>query len=409
MAVLLVTDIPPATNYSGGVFVDHMLQSIDCAVRDVFVVLNPRLVPQVPRAAKAHLRMETAEKPNELYRPGASSGPEPARIREQELASTRDIADRLLPAVLRRASRSGASAFWVVLEGQTMIRLAYALMAATPLPVYVQIWDPPASWLRAHGVDPVSTAEVLGQFGDVLRRAAACAASSWAMAAAYRERHGVRAVPVVPSLPASIVRRAARGPTDSSVFRIGFAGQLYARREWQTLLTCLDSLQWCIGDRKIEIHAFAQQVPEMSTHARHVRLYPWQATAELITALSRCDLQYCAYWFDETFREDAELCFPSKLSTYLATGRPVLFHGPAYASPSRCLTRWNAAFICNSPGPVELATVLRTAVTDPPRYAATAENGRRAFDRYLTYDHLARSLREFLGPERLSPLGGALA
>lgn len=130
----------------------------------------------------------------------------------------------------------------------------------------------------------------------------------------------------------------------------------------------------------------------------------WQTTPEIVGALSRCDPTYCAYWFDEAFREDAELCFPSKITTYLATGRPVSFHGPAYASPSR-LTEWKAGFISNSPDPAEVATVLPSTLTDRAPYASVAQNGRRAFDQCPTRDWLANSIRDFLVDDTLSQMG----
>jgi glycosyltransferase involved in cell wall biosynthesis len=278
-----------------------------------------------------------------------------------------------------------------------MIRLAHALLGSTQLPVHVQVMDPPASWLRAKGVDAESTREVHDKFAAVMGRARSCAAGSWAMAERYCDQFGIRCVPVLPSLPASLARPAAQRLGEVGAIRIGFAGQIYARQEWDTLLTCLDSLQWRMGEREIELHAFPHQKPEvLDRHTNRIHFHPWLPTSDLIDALSACDLTYCAYWFDEGFREDAELCFPAKISTYLAAGRPILFHGPAYASPSRFLAEWKAGFVCNSPGPVELAAVLRRSLTDRPLYATAARNGRLAFNQCLTRDQLAHSVREFL-------------
>jgi glycosyltransferase involved in cell wall biosynthesis len=278
-----------------------------------------------------------------------------------------------------------------------MIRLAHALMGATQHPVHVQVTDPPKWWLRERLVDPESSREILSKFDGVLRSARSLAAASWSMADTYHERYGVTAVPVVGSLPASLARPCALSANDASVFQIGFAGQFYASEEWRTLQDALDILGWQVDAKKIKINVYANRAPEIPLqYADRIHVHGWLDTETLIDRLSTCDVLYCPYWFDEIHREDAEMCFPSKIATYFAAGRPVLFHGPAYSSPSRFLERWDAAFICNDPRPDELAATLRRVFSGHAFYARISRQGRRAFDRNLTQDHLARAVCGFL-------------
>ena len=65
----------------------------------------------------------------------------------------------------------------------------------------------------------------------------------------------------------------------------------------------------------------------------------------MLPELRTADLLYCPYWFDPGFERPCRLSFPSKLSTYLKTGVPVLFHGPEYASPRIFLEQNDAAYI----------------------------------------------------------------
>ena len=278
-----------------------------------------------------------------------------------------------------------------------MIRLAHALMGATQDPVHVQVTDPPRRWLREHSVDPESSREVLSKFDDVLRGARSLAAASWSMVDAYQERYGVTAVPVVGSLPASMARPPALCANDASTFKIGFAGQVYAPKEWESLQDAMDSLHWQVNGAEIEIHVHANQMPEVrQQYADRVHAHGWLDTEALVDKLSTYDILYCPYWFDEIHREDAELCFPSKIATYLAAGRPILFHGPAYSSPSRFLEKWNAAFICNDPDPHGLAATLRRALSDRALYARISRQGRQVFDSNLTQEHLAKAVCRFL-------------
>jgi hypothetical protein len=52
-----------------------------------------------------------------------------------------------------------------------------------------------------------------------------------------------------------------------------------------------------------------------------------------IRHLSECGILYCPYFFDEKRKEISKTSFPSKLSTYLAAGKPIFYHGPGYGLP----------------------------------------------------------------------------
>jgi glycosyltransferase involved in cell wall biosynthesis len=394
--VLFVSDIPPCTNYSGGILIKEMMESIDCLVGNAFILLGRSLSPEVPPVMNARLNLRVETKPLEQYY-AADFEHTAEWIRKQEKRSLAEIETNTLPRLLEFAESFGCSAFWVLLEGQSMIRLAHALMGATQHPVHVQVTDPPKWWLREHAVDPESTGEVLSKFDGVLRGASSLAAASWSMADVYHQRYGVTSVPVVGSLPASMARPAASCTNDASTLKIGFAGQFYAPKEWESLQDALDILRWQVNGVEIEIHVHASQMPAARRqYADRVHVHGWLDTESLTDRLSTYDVLYCPYWFDEIHREDAELCFPSKIATYLASGRPILFHGPAYSSPSRFLKEWDAAFICNDPKPDRLAGALRRVFSDRALYARISSQGRHAFDRNLTQEHLAKAVCGFL-------------
>jgi glycosyltransferase involved in cell wall biosynthesis len=394
--VMFVSDIPPCTNYSGGILIKEMMESIDCLVGNAFILLNRGLSPKIPLVMQERLSMKVEVKPLERYVVDAKCNDD--WIRQKETQNLAEIESVTLPRLLERAESSGCTAFWVLLEGQSMIRLAHGLLGATQHPVYVQVTDPPRWWLREHSVDPESTREVLDKFDDVLRRARSLAAASWAMMDTYQERYGIsKAVPVVGSLPAIMARPPALWVNDASVIKIGFAGQIYAPKEWESLQYAIELLQCKINGVEIEIHVHASQIPEVRPHfVDRIQVHGWLDTEPLVERLSTYDVLYCPYWFDEIHREDAELCFPSKIAAYLAAGRPILFHGPAYASPSKFLQKWEAAFICNDPQPCALAATLQSVFSDRSLYARVACQGKRAFDHNLTQEHLAASVCRFL-------------
>ena len=194
--LLLVSDIPPSLNYSGGLYIMDLIRCSRGRIRDVFAVLNPSLSPQIPEDLAAALDIRTTPKPEESH-----SGEREDAVRAAEARSEADIRDRILPSVIEFARAKSCRDFLVVLEGQTMIRLAAALAAQKEFRINVLVMDPPGSWLAAHLVDSESTAKVLAQYDRTLANAAKCCATSEAMASRYAAKYRTRCSALLPSIP----------------------------------------------------------------------------------------------------------------------------------------------------------------------------------------------------------------
>ena len=115
--------------------------------------------------------------------------------------------------------------------------------------------------------------------------------------------------------------------------------------------------------------------------------------------LAQCDILYCPYWFSAEFQEEARLSFPSKLTTYLAAGRPVLFHGPAYSSPAVFLERERAGICCTSSEPSAVVGALTTIATNGELRATLTKNGRLAWQERLSVRAQRAEFARFLGVE----------
>jgi hypothetical protein len=77
------------------------------------------------------------------------------------------------------------------------------------------------------------------------------------------------------------------------------------------------------------------------------------------------------------------MCFPTKLSTYLASGRPVLFHGPADSSPSHFLRRFPAGLCCDSLETSKIIDCLHKLASDVNFYNTATKAGQIALDEEL--------------------------
>jgi hypothetical protein len=81
------------------------------------------------------------------------------------------------------------------------------------------------------------------------------------------------------------------------------------------------------------------------------------------------DLAYLPYWLDEKFHYITKMCFPNKISTYLAAGIPILYHGPSDGSPARFLEKYPAGIGCHTTDPAEIIKSLSRFVTEKDFYA----------------------------------------
>ncbi len=402
MKVLLFCDIPPATNLTGGIMLAQLVGLLPPGSVACFCVLNRVVNPIVPDSL-SWMKIAYRNKPREHWSvfPGRS-GAALSLVMESLVKATR------IPALARQAVRFGrdfgADAVWCVLQGQTMIRLALPVADGLGVPLLTHAWDPPSWWMRANRVDRRSAQTVLGQFGQTLRRSRRFAAASWAMAQSYHDAYGVEAIPVMPSIDPALALPPADAPTEGGDFRIGMAGQTYATREWDALLAALDSVDWRIAGRQVKIRLLGSYGQIRSTGKSFIEYLGWRPQAEAIRLLAEADVLYCPYWFDKAFEEEARLSFPGKLSTYFAAGRPVLVHGPEYASPARFVSEHDAGLCCHSLESKDIIRVLASLLADAPRYARVARNGHTALLKHFTTSTMHARFFEFLGQSVAAPV-----
>jgi glycosyltransferase involved in cell wall biosynthesis len=296
--------------------------------------------------------------------------------------STRAVFDRyvdvqylpkLMDQVAAFAEQTRPDLVWVPLAGPTMLNIAGALPRRLGIPMITTVWDPPDYalphyWsLRGRSLD-----RIMNRFADAIRGSIRCAVASSEMQAAYEARYGTPCVPMIHGLPERewIAPTGMRAPDEP--FVIGYAGSLYARREWDALIAALGAADWHIGGRDTIVRVLASGLDVRVTGPARVEFLGWHSTTGAVRILSGCDVCYVPYWFDEAFRPGVELSFPNKMSLYLAAGRPVLYHGPERATPTRFLERWPVGVACHSLDAAAITEALTTAAADAAFHARAA-------------------------------------
>lgn len=391
---LLLTDIPPCRNFTAGLVLDQLCSFLPEGSVSCFTVLNRELDPEITHQ---EIQTQIVSKPREhklrhfLGRLGALECYIAERYTDKVTVS------RIARQAAAFGRNFGADAVWCVVQGQTMIRLANKVAELMNVPLLTQVWDPPTWWLRANKVDSWSQKLILADFASAMRKSERFAAASWAMAEKYQDLYGCSSVPVIPSLDAILAKPPAEKINSDDELTIGMAGQLYSVSEWENLLLTLQHSNWKVGKRSVKVKVLGRALSLNSNTAMNVEFLGWRSQAESIEILSQLDVLYCPYWFDPVFKEEASLSFPSKLTTYLAAGRPVFFHGPEYASPARFLKQHNAGALCHDLARTTIYNNLEQLASDVDFYKSLAINGSRAFHEHLTLNTMRNNFAKFLG------------
>jgi glycosyltransferase involved in cell wall biosynthesis len=397
MRILLLSDIPPNRTYPAALFLDSLCRLLPKDAIACFCVVNPELDASVTPDLD-WFPIQFATKP--LEQTHSRTGPRATIFHKLynfawETYVSRIKIPQLAASVIEFGRQQDCDVVWCTLEGQTMIRLARRVADGLGVPLRTQVFDPPYWWLRVHNVNKFSSREILAEYNAALQHSRSCAAASWAMAEEYHRIYGTKTVPVVPSLNAELAYPPHHHNLEDA-FIIGMAGQLYASREWQALLDALNYAEWKIAGRDVKLWVLGHHVTFNAYSKMHIEYLGWHSQAETIEILSNASLLYCPYWFDPAYKAEARLSFPSKLVTYLAAGRPVLFHGPEYASPHRFLAQHNAGFSCHSLEPEHMIDVLTQVSTNTDLYSRIAQSGTRAFQEHLTVQTMRSSFAKFL-------------
>lgn len=281
---------------------------------------------------------------------------------------------RVRSAVLRYAQRQRIDLVWAVLNSPALYHVAAGL-GRLGVPLVTTVWDPPEGVLPAYQLGPWGWRRALEDFARALRCCKRCAVVSSAMAAAYAETYGTATL-VLPHA----IRPDDRAPADVEPRRpdrllIGFCGTPYAQREWRALLAGLDEAGWTIGGRAVAIRVLGTGIASETRGPARIEYLGWRPADEIIRLLAEADVLYLPYWFDPAWRASVRLCLPTKFVTYLAAGRPVLYHGPADAAVMQLIRRYPVGLGCHDPAPAAVIAALRALAArtaDAERCDATA-------------------------------------
>jgi hypothetical protein len=310
-------------------------------------------------------------------------------------------AQRLASEIAAFGRMHGVESVLTVLGSPTLIRVSSCLAGSLKVKLVPIIWDPPDSEFRIMEIDSFSSARLMRRFEDVMRSSTACGAASDAMAQEYSQQFGLPCKALIRSVAHEERRINARVSGDQHrPFVIGFAGSAYARDSIKWFLDTLSANNWQIGDRNIKFKAMGARfdIPIFSNYGKASFEYlGFLSLDETLDELSRVDMAYLPYSFEESFARAAQVCFPDKLSTYLSAGCPVFYHGPKDSSVTRFIEKYSVGATCHSLEPLKIAAALKPWIQNPDRIETAKSDIEVALNEELNAATFRRNLASILG------------
>lgn len=392
--VLLLTRTPPGHAGAGGVFLYELWKAYPQGRLHCFTVARERRQLPKPEIIGHDQGAALAPRNFSTGRLGPLGGLAGLAVRAWQHTIP-------IPRLLQRIARFGKARqvdmLWAVLNDPITIRLAAPLSRRLGAPLVLTVWDPPEAVAGKAKLDDPSRRSLLGDFDRALRASIRCGVASEGMADEYQRLYGIEPIVQIHGMRPSLWQPPSEELTPKKELILGFAGSVYTQAGWQALFEALDTTDWEIGGRAVHLRILGHGAEFFTHWSDKVELLGWRTLEETVQILAQTDVTYLPYWFTEAHADSFRLCFPNKLTTYLAAGKPVFYHGPAGSSADRFFQRFPAAIKCHSHDPSEILDALRELVQDPESYAAKTRAGRRALREELSLGVFRRRFASLIG------------
>lgn len=257
-------------------------------------------------------------------------------------------------AVLAKRAESEADVVWITLSSPELIFLAEQILL-TGTPLKVTVWDAPEYLAESLQLGRYWTNEIMCSFKHVLETAVSVSVVGERMMNRYADQCRVR--PIVLRLGVN-ESRGLKPQVNRTVLRLVYAGSLYAKEEWNSLISALESVKWIVQGRPVVLYFVGNFPRSGAARSRKVVLLGAQDSETTLRIIGNCDIAYLPYWFSKAKALAASTSFPGKMSAYVAAGTPVLFHGPSETEVSDFLERHPVGNCCHSLGIPDILRAL---------------------------------------------------
>lgn len=299
---------------------------------------------------------------------------------------------------VRLAREKGIEALFTV-PWNALFVAAYFIRKLTGLPLYVYIMDDPAGapsfpWWKAMFY------RVL--MARIVRAASRVWCVSRYMAEDFRQRYGVDAQTLLPLLDvrAFMAQAEEKSTAPDREARIVYTGAIYDAQldALQNLVSALNDARAKGSEaREITLYLYTSQPEPLlqrmklagpRVHRAFVRM------EEMARVLAEADVLFLPFSFEERMRHVIETSFPTKLAEYLASGVPILVHGPPNSTVARYCRENECALVVDESSPQALLAAVERLLADGELRKSLSERARAtAFENHDLQKNLPRFLQ----------------
>jgi glycosyltransferase involved in cell wall biosynthesis len=300
--------------------------------------------------------------------------------------------------------RHSVDRVWAIMDSPLSIEIAEAVAKQLGVPLYVTVWDDVQHIIRYFVIDRLTAKRLSTRFDVNLLGSSSCAVIGETMQAEYQAKYHLRTVILRHGLaPDGGSGQASRSTRDDLI--IGFAGTLTARSAFEALLATLDESGWTLNGKRVRLRLIGRRFVIQSNVERRIECLGWlPSVEEAVRSLSECDVTYMPQPFEADWLPFARLSFPTKLTTYLAAGAPVLVHSPKAASLPAFLARYPFGVWCDSLETRDIKQALQKAL-DPELAKEFSRAGHDALQAEFSPEVFRSRFASFMGldEEFMSP------
>lgn len=187
-------------------------------------------------------------------------------------------------------------------------------------------------------------------------------------------------------------------PFVDNIIKIAFAGSIYTSKTFESFLDAIIQFLNSYKEYSIVFNIFSNdRLNNISSHDRlKINIYPWEEEEKVIKIISEMDIGYLPYKFSKKEKIQMQLSFPTKISTYLAAGTPIFFHGPSYSSVNYFFKKFPCGVSCDSLQSVEIVNSLKSLLFDKEKYCQYKKYCKIALEKEFDEQTIFKDFKYFI-------------
>ena len=307
--------------------------------------------------------------------------------------------------IVAEANQLNVGGVLVVLESAAAMSVGWRVAGALGVPLLAYVWDHGPQILRQAGLNRLLRRRFSADFSKSLKTACRGAVVSETMQSDYGKEFGLGCLILRHGVvgQASYVEdgpEADEGAHDRSdcPWTIGFAGTDYARSAWDCLMAALDHVGWNLAGRPVRVRVMGGMLRLSARGPRWIEFLGYRSPEEAVRLLKESDLNFLSHPFESDWFEFSRYSFPTKLSSYVAAGAPVLVFAPPYSSLETFAQDHPVGIHCNQLDSEELASRLSGFAESLSAQASAREAVAQVGGSLLSSERFFKTFCDFTAP-----------